>query len=258
MITRAGLGAAIVWSTLLLTACAGSGPPRPSDRQIDRMLQTAPGEAQPSKVVAAEIELAQAMRGTSMVEALRGRAAPGAILHDETGARGFSGSVPFERPASWRPRAVWTSCDGAMAVSEGRYRDIDGKVGDFVTIWQRQRDGIYRWSYRTQALSIPQPPPRPDDTPAGVDEIVVSALDTIKGIVADCPDAEQVVTTAPVVAIAPGQAQGRLVSADGTLRVVWTGRTDGTRSVVADHFTYSGWERGLDRSFSVAPAPRRE
>ncbi|MGB3737793.1 MAG: hypothetical protein WA948_00405 [Pontixanthobacter sp.] len=246
---------------MALASCVGGGgPPREAVRQIDRMLQVAPGEAQPSKIVAAEIAFARAIGDRGMSTALRDSAAAGAIVHDKDGARLLGDNDMPGAPASWRPRTVWASCDGAMAVSEGRYEDARGQIGDFATVWQRQRDGAYKWSYRTQALAIPQPPKRADEDLTGRNVVVVSALDSIRGIVADCPDAETdaIVTSAPQIAIAAGERQGRLNAADGTMRIVWTHSETGARRVVADYFTEAGWERGIDRVFAVAPGDTRE
>ena len=34
-----------------------------------------------------------------------------------------------------------------LAVSQGRYRDPEGKVGNFVTVWERQGNGEYRYVF---------------------------------------------------------------------------------------------------------------
>ena len=224
----------------LLASCAAGGTSRQAIQQIDRMLAAAPGEAQPSKFVAAEIALARAMRDRGAAAALRDSATAGAIIHDDAGARRFDQDDRIDRPVSWRPRSVWTSCDGAMAVAEGRYSGADGRVGDFVTVWQRQRDGDYRWSYRTQALADPQPVKRVVEDMEGQNTVVISALDSIKGTVADCVDETTIVTSAPAIAISAGDRQGRLMSADGTLKIVWSDTANGGRRIVADYRTANG------------------
>ena len=55
----------------------------------------------------------------------------------------------------WGPRNVWMSCDGKLAVSTGRFRDPEDQVGTFVTVWQQQQRGEYRWLYDTGVVDDP-------------------------------------------------------------------------------------------------------
>ncbi|MGB7409276.1 MAG: hypothetical protein WA908_12295 [Pontixanthobacter sp.] len=245
-----------------LTACAGGGSrPSFSDRQIDRLLVNAPGEAQPSRIVATEVAFGQMIATEGMNAAHRNFAASGAIVH--AGGAPVPLKEAIETGAimnglrSWRPRAVWTSCDGALAVSQVRYRDGADLAGTAFTFWQRQGDGDYRWHYRLHAVDMPQPPrDETDDTEEF--EIVVRALDTIKGIVADCPDADNPVPPGPRTEIVPGMRQGKLNSGDGTLRLVWSHAQNGRRDLSADYFTYRGWAEAIEESFPVASADSQE
>ena len=173
----------------VLTACASPRPKGPPVAVINRVLSSAPGAGQPSKIVAAEIAFARAAREQGQWTAFRMFAAPGALLH------GRNGPFPIEpwlaaqsdppKPVQWEPRAVVVSCDGALAVSQGRYQDPDGKVGNFLTVWERQGDGEYRYVFDAGGPDIPQPPPKkPLEAEGG---IVVTAMDAVLGLVASCP-----------------------------------------------------------------------
>ncbi len=145
----------------LLAACT-SGPPRTPRAVIDRALATAPGAAQPSRVVAAELAFARAAREQGQWTAFRETVAPGGVIHGRTGP--FAAEPWLAQQANpaqsvaWAPRAVWMSCDGKLAVTRGRLREPDGKVGTFATVWQQQSNGDYRWIYDIAGLDDPQPP----------------------------------------------------------------------------------------------------
>ena len=186
-----------------LTACAGGGgPPKPNKRQvamIDRALAVAPGAAQPSTIVATETAFSRAARERGQWTAFRMFAAPGALLH---GANGPFLIEPWlatqtDPPAAvqWDARVVVMSCDGALAVSKGRYRDPEGKVGSFVTVWERQADNSYRYTYDAGGDDVPQPPPR-KAVPEG--DIVVTEIDAVTGLVATCVKARHADALMPI------------------------------------------------------------
>lgn len=81
--------------------------------------------------------------------------------------RGRSGAPGGTR----EPHEVWSSCDGSLVASRGAWRR-DGVAGRFVTIWQRQPDGAYRWLLE-EGSATAQVPPSPD---------------MIQAHVADCPE----------------------------------------------------------------------
>lgn len=46
----------------------------------------------------------------------------------------------------WWPGRSWVSCDGSLAVNTGPWVRRGGRsTGTFTTVWQRQRDGQWRW-----------------------------------------------------------------------------------------------------------------
>lgn len=242
-----------------LAACAGGGgPPKPTKRQmamIDRALATAPGAAQPSAIVAAEIAFARAAQEQGQWTAFRQFAAPGALLH------GANGPFPIEpwlatqtdppEAVAWKARTVVMSCDGALAVSQGRYRDPEGKVGNFVTVWERQPDGEYRYVFDVGGDDVPQPPPRnaPEAQPG---DIVVTELDAIQGLVATCPRPGTPTPPPPAIPLGEdGRADAKL-SRDGTLRWRWEHRTDGTRYAAAEYFYQGRWLTAIEQSLVPA------
>ncbi|UYV16511.1 hypothetical protein [Porphyrobacter sp. ULC335] len=241
-----------VAAMLALTACAGGGAPKPNKRamaMIERVLTTAPGAAQPSTIVAAELAFSRAAREQGQWTAFRQFAAPGALLH------GRNGPFPIEpwlamqtdppEAVQWEPRVVVMSCDGAVAVSQGRFRDPEGKVGNFVTVWERQADNTYRYVFDVGGDDVPQPPPR---KPVEEGDIVVTEIDAVQGLVATCPRGDAPTPPPPAIPVGEdGKTDARL-SRDGTLRWRWEHRADGTRYAAAEYFYQGRWVTGIEQS----------
>lgn len=237
---------------ITITACAsGQRAPGPPRAVINRALATAPGAAQPSTIVAAEIAFARAARERGQWTAFRQFAAPGALLH------GKDGTFPIEPwlatqtdpPAAvqWQTRAVVISCDGAVAMTQGRLITPEGKVGNFVTVWERQGNGEYRYVFDAGGLDVPQPPPR---KPVEDGNIVVTALDSVKGMVASCPRGGADIPSPPPIPMGQdGKADARL-SRDGSLRWRWEHRDDGTRYATADYFYEGRWLTAFEQSLA--------
>jgi hypothetical protein len=247
---RALLVAAAV---LALSACVGGGgAPKPSQRMvrlIDRSLAGAPGAAQPSTIVAVEIAFARAAREQGQWTAFRQFAAPGALIHGPDGPFAAEPWLATQtdppEAVQWEPRAVVISCDGALAVSQGRYRDPDGTVGNFVTVWERQPDGEYRYVYDVGGDDVPQPPPR---KPVEDGDIVVTSLDAVNGMIASCPRGQDEIPPPPAIPIGEdGKADARL-SRDGTLRWRWEQRDDGTRYFAVEYFFEGRWLTALEQT----------
>lgn len=247
---------ALALAMLALAGCAG-GPPRsmPRDR-IDAVLAGAPGEAQPSRIVALESAFARAAREEGQWTAFDRFAAPDALIH------GRNGTIPAKPwlaaqknpPAAvqWAPREIWMSCDARLAISTGRFRDPDGTVGNFVTVWQRQADGEYRWTYDMGAPDVPQPE---IDTNSQLDpgSITVSAMDAVRGHVSDCRKDEAASLPPMAVPLYPdGTVQGGGRSPDGTLEWRWAHLPDGTRLFDSSYLH----DREAARALSLTFAPR--
>ncbi len=247
----------IVVLASLLSACASSSNSKSRiERYIDRALANAPGEAQPGKIVATEIGFAKMAREEGQWTAFRQFAAAGAQLHFPDGttdaATWLAARPDPPAAAQWETRSVWMSCDGALAVSFGRYRDPQAQLGHYATVWLRQADESYRFVYEGGALDDPQPAPMPDQPAPLEDEIVVAGIDSIAGIVADCPAEDAPLTAAPVADTPAGVSTSTSQSRDGTLRWRWEHHGEGKYRVVASYWTYNGWQTPLDVTFPMS------
>lgn len=243
----------IAGAILALSACAGGGQ-KPSKRtvaQINRVLTNAPGAAQPSTIVKVELAFSRAARERGQWTAFRMFAAPGALLHGRNGPFAIEPwlATQTDPPTAvqWEPRAVAISCDGALAVSQGRYLDPEGKVGNFVTVWERQGDGEYRYVFDVGGDDVPQPPPR---KPVEDGDIVVTAIDAVQGLVASCPRRDAAIPPPPAIPVGEEGKAGAVLSRDGTLRWRWEHRGDGTRFAAADYVYEGRWLTAFEQSLA--------
>ncbi|MEO0591543.1 MAG: hypothetical protein AAFZ11_13425 [Pseudomonadota bacterium] len=242
----------LILTACALSACAGGQQRRgPSAKVINRVLATAPGAAQPSAVVKTEIAYAKAAQAEGQFAAGLNFAVSGALLHSRNGPVAFeplASAQPLpEKANEWGPKTVVMSCDGALALSVGRFRDSEGLVGTYVTTWVRQKDNSYKWSYDVAGRDDPQPPPREEFEDGA---IVVTALESILGLVASCPPRGVAPPPPPPMPIgADGKAAAQL-SSDGTLRWRWEHREDGVKYVKAEYFYEGGWETAFEESLT--------
>jgi hypothetical protein len=243
-----------------LAACAGGGgPPKPTRQQaalIDRALSTAPGAAQPSSIVAAEVAFGRLAAETTQSAAFLQYAAPGAQVHTPDGLVGLQqwlGQADYPTAAAkWSTRTVAITCDGALAASTGRYTDPQGIVGNYVMIWQRQGDRSYRWTYHAAGPDVPQPPPRvrPQDG-----DITVTALDAVQGLVASCPRGGGAIPPPPALSLADDQPGDATLARDGTLRWRWQQAEAGGKFVAADYFYEGRWLTAFEFTLPARLAP---
>ncbi len=233
---------------LALGACAAPGPQRPSER-IERMVR---GVADPGKVATTDIAFARAAREDGQWTAFRAFAARDAAIHGRNGPITADPWLAAQEdpaiPVQWTPLAIWSSCDGQLAVSRGKFADPDGNWGYYVTAWERQRDYTYRWTYDmggpdTALTAQEAARNNAAESDADANLIVVTAIPMIQGEVADCP-AEGATPPPPPQPDAPaGASAGRTVSADGTLAWNWAHHADGRRV-----FTVQEWREGAWRT----------
>lgn len=142
---------ALIARAILLPACASlalagcaSGPPRQPMSDSARALL----RASPSAVIAAELAFARMAREQGTWTAFRHYAAPDALWPSPGWVnvhQSLSGVADPAQPIVWGPDAVWMSCDGSFAASTGEATLSDGRPSRFLTIWQRQGNGEYRW-----------------------------------------------------------------------------------------------------------------
>lgn len=157
ILTLAALGAA-------LAACSTT----PRDRSDLRPT------ANPSAVIAAELAFARAAQEKGQWTAFREYATRDAVMFvpGPVAAQDWlrQQTNPTEA-VKWQPYQVWSSCDGSFVVSTGGATYPGGAQSNYMTVWQKQEDGDYRWVL-DQSLPYAERP---------------FAADTIGAAVADCP-----------------------------------------------------------------------
>ena len=247
-LTRAALFALLPLAALVTQPVAAQDRERrePRDRPI-------PGRqrADPGKVAAADFAFARTAREKGQWSAFREYSAGGAQMHDADGPVDVSTFIARRAdPAEtmrWTPNEIWSSCDGSLAVSYGRWVQPDGVVGSYVTVWKRERNGDYRWVYNTSTPDNPQPVVPVEVRPDG-DTIVVREITAIRALTADCraPVAEAgVVPVAAGAGVQTGGGEAR----DATLRWRWEQLAQGQWRVVVDWVRAGAWTEAL--SFDV-------
>ncbi len=217
-------------ATLAALAACSSGP---SPRQVyGRYIQPT---ANVGKVVATELAFARAAQDDGQWTAFEEYAADGGLLFGRNGAIEAKPWLKAldDPPAAvaWEPHRVWSSCDGSLAVTQGGFVDPDGAVGTFNTVWQRQRDGEYRWVFD---FGYPQ-----DEAPAKP-EMIASA-------VADCE--------ARLAPPAAGAGAKLSTSRDGTLAWSFQFTGEGERHYDVWLAGEGGWNQVVDVDL---PASRSE
>lgn len=231
-----------VTALLALAGCAaGSGGLRATDggSALDPV-------GDPGKVASTEVAFAMAAREDGQWSAFRRFAAPDAVFHSADGvvpaAEWLAGRSDPPEPVQWAPRAVWSSCDGSLAASFGRFQEPGGTVGSYTTVWRLQPGGDYSWIYDLGAPDDPQPPPPPPEAEPDENTIVVTEFDSIEGRVADCArrGAELPGYRQPI--LDENARSDSAVSEDGTLAWRWEHHPDGTRRVVVDYLRGGEWQ----------------
>ena len=131
---------ALLLAMLALAACA-SGP-RYDARRI------APS-ANPGQVIATERAFAREARDKGTWTAFRHYATKDAQFPPPPAwtnvHRSLKGTPDPAEPILWGPDAAWSSCDGSFAATTGEAVFPGGRKSRFLTVWQRQEDGDYRW-----------------------------------------------------------------------------------------------------------------
>jgi len=182
---------------LALAACSsGPGMRRGAGRELEL-------RADPSRIVATEFAFAQAAQEDGQWTAFEDYAASNALIFGRHGAIDAKPWLKQQKDPpqamTWRPHAVWSSCDGSLAVTRGGYQSPDGEVGTFYTVWERDRGTEYKWIFD---FGFPT-------------ETAEKAPLAIPGNVADCPARGAAAPPLPSI-------EGRNIrhSKDGTL--AWT------------------------------------
>jgi len=242
---------------LALAACA-SGPrqSRIPEKVINRALQGAPGEAQPSRIVAAELAFARAAREQGQWTAFNEFAAEGAVLHGRSGPieakPWLAQQANPETAVQWTPLAVWMSCNGRTAVSQGKAAQPGGIWGYYVTVWEQQADRSYRYVYDVGGddPALTERENRGRDPLEADSLITVEAIPLIRGEVADCPARGEQPDAGGIAVDALAETKA-YTSADGTLQWAWVQHDDGRRQLLAQLWQGGEWREALQ--FEIAP-----
>ncbi|WP_144096194.1 hypothetical protein [Croceicoccus sediminis] len=227
---------AAVFLAIALAGCAAGGPPRsgPGGSTLKPI-------AQPGDVVAAELAFASMAQEKGQWTAFAEYAADDGIMFVPQLVNAKDWLKKRENPAqsvAWQPHEVWASCDGSVNVTRGAWQRPDGSTGWFTTVWQRQKDGEYRW-LMDHGDTLEKPLAEPE---------------LIDAHVADCPT----LPWAPAQELQQGvPGNGEFFggsSDDRTLR--WGGRVDqwGGRIVTVDVWDGDQFQRVLHQT--VAPPPK--
>lgn len=243
--------------TPVLAARQGAEDRAPQRQRERRPRLRTVGE--PGRVAAADFTFARTAREEGLAAAASASVAPGALLHLRSGpldAPRWIGQLAADAPAGqWAPDSVWSSCDGTLAVSQGRYRQEDGIVGTYVRVWALQGDRRYKWTYHLASPDSPQPPPEPARaTPGGPDVIVVETINSLTGRVADCPQRGAARPAAPQVPPANAAFAGGGTSDDATLAWTFEHRSNGERVFTADYLRDGRWQRAAELRAAPSPA----
>ena len=129
--------------------------------------------ADPSAVIAAELAFARLAQEKGQWTAFAATAAGDAVMFEPQmvlAQQWLKGRANPALAVKWQPHQVWSSCDGSLMVSHGAWQGPK-RTGYFTTLWQRQRDGAYKWIY-DGGDSLAQP---------------LAAPEMIAGQIADCP-----------------------------------------------------------------------
>lgn len=230
----------------------------PADAQRRREQRPLPPIGEPGLVAAADIAFAKAAREDGQWTAFREYAADGAIMHGENGpieaGPWLADQTDPDKSVQWGPTAVWSSCDGSLAVSFGRFRSAEGLFGSYTTVWERQSDNGYKWIYDVGAPDDPQPPPPPEPPEDDEDTIIVSGLAIIDGKVAECRRGEDAPPPPRVFPAAGDAKSGGGMSRDSTLMWRWVHAGDGTRSIEVDYLREGEWQQAMEFTIPLQTA----
>lgn len=209
----------------LLAGCASDGP-RSRGGRLDL---GGPGDrlefrADPSAVIAAELAFARLAQEKGQWTAFIETSTDDAVMFVPQAVNAHQWLRQQTNPAQavkWQPHQVWSSCDGTLAVTKGAWQRPNG-VGYFTTVWQRQKNGDYKWVL---------------DQGDGLKE-ALPAPEMIAGQVAECSKASP-----PDIPAAEGRTVGW--SKDKTLQWIVEVEPDSSRSFKVHRWDGNGYEEVL-------------
>lgn len=168
----------------------------------------------PATAIEAERAFAADAQKLGQWNAFRKWAARDALMFTPQPVNAHTFMRPLKDPPHavfWWPGRSYVSCDGRMAINTGPWvRGFGKAIGYFTTVWERQPNGGWKWTYDAG-----------DELKFARDE-----GGDIKPVIAACSAAK---APPPVKSMGPGSKAAAGGSADGTLRYAWQVRPDGAR-----------------------------
>jgi len=191
----------------------------------------------PSSVFAAEIAFNRLAQEKGQWTAFRETAAEDAVMFTPQRVLAQSwlkGRADPPASVTWAPSVIAVSCDGRLAASTGNWKQPDGTVGYFTTLWRRDKKGGWKWILdHGDALATARATP----------EFLVGKVATCKRPAAGSPP--------PMPTGKPGK-DGVPAPQDESL--IWQAdvATDGSRHVTVQVWNGSAYETVIDDR--VAPS----
>lgn len=219
-------------------------------RMAERVLEREGSVGDPGRVAATDFSFAKMAREQGTWTAFREYAAGNAVMDAPSGfapaSEVLAGRADPAEPLRWAPTDIWSSCDGTLAVSRGRFQRANGLVGDYVTVWELQSNGDYKWIYDTGTPDDPQPAPRQEiEIPEDENVIVVEEMVSINGQVASCPAANATIPDGDY-SYDGGVTGSDRASQDDTLSYSRQFSPDGSRRVVVGWWRDGNWAEVVD------------
>lgn len=134
---------------LLALATPANAQDEPEDTaRVTPVMREEVADQRAAEVIAAERAFADLAQSAGQWTAFRATATADALMFvpSPTNAQGWlAGRADPLQSVRWQPHSVIISCDGSLAATTGAAQWPDGSHGYFVTIWQRQADGGWKW-----------------------------------------------------------------------------------------------------------------
>jgi hypothetical protein len=229
----AGRALAALVAACVVASCSGPvaneghrvsiGGPGRNQRELDEIRR-----ADPSKVIAAELAFARLAQEKGQWTAFAETSTDEAVMFVPQPVNAHEWLRGRANPAQavrWQPHQVWSSCDGTLAVTKGAWQRADGTVGYFTTVWERQRDGEYKWVM---------------DQGDGLEQ-ALAAPEFVGAVAADCATRPVAEAIAAVGSAELRQGQSK----DGTLRWAVVTSSDGSRRVSARYWDGAAWQDAI-------------
>ena len=220
----------LLLSALTLTACATG--PNDRDRRArilgDRV-------ANPSALIAADLAQSRLAAGKGAYAALAETASDRAVLFTPrpVDARQWLRDIPPVSGVSWQPHAAYLSCDGRTGITTGaiRWGDVDGS---YTTIWRQEgtRPDRSEWRWLVSHGDARAAP--------------LAAPDFLRTQVADCGASVPAPSLPGSSSNAADRSTGAGHSRDNSLRWSWKVEADNSRTVSAELWNGSGWDRVIE------------